>query len=109
MHQRDRLNVTSYFNRFQSQKKNREENIKNLKFEVVKGKNEQFWNGKRNHHEALKKINEMKVLDREQKIQQRNKVRMMEIESKENIVSSWNRRLGEMKRSRQNLIDKKQR
>lgn len=66
-----------------------------------------FWNGKRAQNEALRKIAEMKAQELEEKTMQRNRVRMMEIESKENIVSSWNKRLGQMRQSRQNLLAKK--
>lgn len=55
----------------------------------------------------MKKISDFRVAVLEEKIEKRNKVRMMEIQSKENVVSSWNRKLVEMKEGRKKLLGKK--
>ena len=55
----------------------------------------------------MKKISEEKAAEIINKTKKRNRVRLMEIEAKENIVSSWNRKLSEMKQSRRDLINKK--
>lgn len=87
------MNVTEYFTRFQSEKKRRMANIRSLRFDVLRTKNKEFWTVKKEREEINRKINKEKMLDREQKIEKRNKVRLMEIEAKENVVSSWNRRI----------------
>lgn len=98
------MNLTAYFNKFQMEKKRRADNIKSLRFEVLANKNKEFWSVKREKEEMLRKINEQKQHERDEKIEKRNKVRLMEIEAKENVVSSWNRRLSDMKQSRQRTI-----
>lgn len=47
LHEQERLNVTQFFNRFQTEKKKRIENIRSLRFEVVQNKNKEFWSVKR--------------------------------------------------------------
>ena len=74
---------------------------------MARSRNQEFWNVKKEQSENMKKISEEKAAEIINKTKKRNRVRLMEIEAKENIVSSWNRKLSEMKQSRRDLINKK--
>lgn len=82
MHAQDRMNVTMYYNRFQLDKKKRQDNIRTLKDELSKSRNKDFWSVKKEREENMKKISDSRIADLEEKIEKRNKVRMMEIECK---------------------------
>lgn len=79
MHAQERMNVTMYYNHFQQDKKDRQTNIRNLKDELSKSRNREFWSVKKEREENLKKISQERIADLEEKIGKRNKIRMMEI------------------------------
>ena len=62
------MNMTMCYNHFQQDKKTRQNNIKNLKEEMSKSRNQEFWSVKKEREENLRKISQSRIADLEEKI-----------------------------------------